>query len=124
MEAFFPLVRIRNVQVRLNRALADDAWRDIYSDSSAIHLVTPCSDHCPLLWSLAREVREVQSSKYLRYEIFWERESALKEVIGTAWKDLGQLSDLGSINKGLATVMKSLHQWGRRKFGMEMCPVS
>jgi endonuclease/exonuclease/phosphatase family metal-dependent hydrolase len=43
---------VRNVQVRLDRALADDAWRDIYSDSSVIHLVTPCSDHCPLLWSL------------------------------------------------------------------------
>jgi hypothetical protein len=106
-----------NVQVRLDRALADNAWRDIYSDSTVVHLVTPCSDHCPLLWSLAREVRTPQVRSCLRYEIFWERDAALKEVIETSWKGLGPMQDLGGVTRGLASVMSSLHQCGKRKFG-------
>ncbi|KAM0832036.1 hypothetical protein ACQ4PT_065146 [Festuca glaucescens] len=44
-----------NVKVRLDRAVADDRWRDIFSDATVIHLVTPCFDHFPLLVKLARE---------------------------------------------------------------------
>jgi endonuclease/exonuclease/phosphatase family metal-dependent hydrolase len=40
-----------NVRVRLDRVVADDEWRDIYSASS-VHLVSPCSDHAPILLSL------------------------------------------------------------------------
>jgi hypothetical protein len=108
---------VHNVQVRLDRALANNAWRDIYTDSSVTHLTTPVSDHCPLLWSLAREVREPQTRKCLRYEIYWERDPALKEVIEAAWKDLGHTRDLGSVTAGLASVMQSLHHWGKKKFG-------
>jgi hypothetical protein len=41
----------------------------------------------------------------------------LKEVIDATWKNLGHMHDLGNINRGLDTVMKSLHNWGKRKFG-------
>jgi hypothetical protein len=56
----------------------------------------------------SKEAREPQV-KYLRYDFFWERESSLKELIDSAWKILGHMLDLGSINRGLATVMKTLH---------------
>jgi hypothetical protein len=97
-----------NVQVRLDRVVADDRWRDIYSASEVVHLVSPCSDHCPVLWSLAKEIREPTKVKCMRYEIFWERDPGLKEIIESAWKDLGHMSDLGSINRGMDTVMKTL----------------
>jgi endonuclease/exonuclease/phosphatase family metal-dependent hydrolase len=50
-----------NVRVRLDRVVADDEWRDIYSASS-VHLVSPCSDHAPILLSLEKEVRERPAS--------------------------------------------------------------
>jgi hypothetical protein len=53
----------------------------------------------------------------LRYEIFWERDAALKEVIKSSWKGLGPMQDLGGVTRGLASVMSSLHQCGKRKFG-------
>jgi hypothetical protein len=37
-----------NVKVRLDRAVVDDWWRDIFTDSSVVHLVSSCSDHCPM----------------------------------------------------------------------------
>jgi endonuclease/exonuclease/phosphatase family metal-dependent hydrolase len=38
-----------NVKVRLDRVLADDNLRDIFSAANIEHLVTPCSDHLALL---------------------------------------------------------------------------
>jgi hypothetical protein len=53
----------------------------------------------------------------MRYEIFWEIDPALKEVIDSSWKDLGHMDDLGSVNQGLELLMKSLQTWCRKKFG-------
>jgi hypothetical protein len=53
----------------------------------------------------------------LRYEIFWERDPDMKEIIDTVWRDLGPLEDLGSVSAGLQAMMQKLHIWGRRKFG-------
>ena len=39
----------RNVRVRLDRAYADDAWRDLFPLTQVTHLATSCSDHCPLI---------------------------------------------------------------------------
>jgi hypothetical protein len=106
-----------NVKVRLDRAVADDRWRDPFSDATVVHLVTPCSDHCPLLIRLARESQFGQPRKYKWFEIMWEREHALPDIISSAWEEAGQKSDLGDINNALQKVMDVLHAWGRRKFG-------
>jgi hypothetical protein len=106
-----------NVKVRLDRALADDRWRDIFTDASVVHLVTPCSDHCPILIKLAQECPLPQGRKCKRYEIMWEREHALPEIVANAWHDAGPKSDLGDINMSLKKVMDVLHAWEGRKFG-------
>jgi hypothetical protein len=59
-----------NVCVRLDRALADNSWRDIFFDSSLVHLVSPCSDLCPILLTLEKETRLDLQGRQLRYEIF------------------------------------------------------
>jgi hypothetical protein len=77
-----------NVQVRLDRAVADDRWRNIFTDASVVHLVSPCSDHAPILVQLNQKTRMPQGRRCLRYEILWERDHALPEVIkmhGPGW---------------------------------------
>jgi hypothetical protein len=107
-----------NVKFRLDRALADDRWRDLFSDATIVHLVTPCLDHCPLLVRMMRDDFQ-PAHKCKRYEIMWERERehALPEVISSAWQELGPNYDLGDINGALKKVMDMLHAWGGRKFG-------
>jgi hypothetical protein len=107
-----------NVRVRLDRAVADDRWRDIYSESSVTHLVTPCSDHSPILLQLAKEIRALPGLRHcLQYEIYWERDPTLKEIIDREWKGIGSMPDLGAVHSGLAKLMKDLHGWGKQKFG-------
>lgn len=94
-----------------------------------VHLVSPGSDHCPLLVSLDREVRVPNSRKCKQYEICWERDEALPEVIAEAWLGATHSADLagdrcawgaetshGFFFEG-SQVMDRMHAWGGRKFG-------
>ena len=39
----------RNVRVRLDRAVATSSWSNMFEHAALDHLVSPCSDHCPIL---------------------------------------------------------------------------
>jgi hypothetical protein len=105
-----------NVRVRLDRAVACPRWRDAYADTKVQHLVSPVSDHCPILVQFEREVIMPRRQPCRQYEIMWERESALSEVISNAWKDAGTKCHLADIMKGLDGVMNTLQTWSKKKF--------
>lgn len=44
-----------NVKVCIDRASADTNWRDFFADATLYHLVSSCSDHCPLLLEIRKE---------------------------------------------------------------------
>jgi exonuclease III len=46
-----------NVRVSLDRAVANPEWRDLYADIQVQHLVSPVSDHCPVLLKIDKEER-------------------------------------------------------------------
>uniref|UniRef100_A0A453QIW6 Endonuclease/exonuclease/phosphatase domain-containing protein n=1 Tax=Aegilops tauschii subsp. strangulata TaxID=200361 RepID=A0A453QIW6_AEGTS len=105
-----------NVQVRLDRAVADLAWRNIFSDAAVQHLVSPCSDHCPILVRCLHESDD-RPRMCCRYEVMWERDPGLTEVVDKAWKEQGVIHGLADVNKALNLVMKKLQGWSRKKFG-------
>jgi hypothetical protein len=106
-----------NVRVRLDRAVACPLWHDAYADSEVQHLITPVSDHCPILIQIEKEVRVPRRQPRRQYEILWEHESALSEVVANAWRESGQKQDLADIKTGLDNVMTSLMGWSKKKFG-------
>jgi hypothetical protein len=106
-----------NVRVRLDRAVACPLWRDTYADSEVQHLITPVSDHCPILVQNEKEVRVPRRQPQRQYEILWEHESALSEVVANAWQESGQKQDLADIMSGLDNIMTSLMGWSKKKFG-------
>lgn len=44
-----------NVKVRLDRAVADTNWRDLFTDATLHHLVSSRSDHCSLLLEIKKK---------------------------------------------------------------------
>lgn len=107
-----------NVRVRLDRAMADDSWRDIFSDGQTIHLVSPASDHCPILVKLLQETQPTRSCQPRRhYEIMWERAAELPEIIAAAWRSTGTKKNLGEIKAGLDSLMTHLQGWSKKRFG-------
>lgn len=85
-----------NVKVRLDRAVASNSWRNLFACSEVRHLISPCSDHVPLLLKGEAESGFV-GSRCRQYEILWERDSALPEIIKEAWGSFDVVDNLGKL---------------------------
>jgi len=107
----------RNVRVRLDRAVATSSWSNMFEHAALDHLVSPCSDHCPILLRSAPVLHPREGGRLLRYEIMWEREESLTEVVEEAWSSARPGADLGSVARALKEVMVSLQEWSKSKFG-------
>ena len=53
----------------------------------------------------------------MRYEIVWEREECLQDVIKEAWLSTSRRGDLGEISLSLQEVMRKLKNWSSDHFG-------
>jgi hypothetical protein len=106
-----------NVQVRLDQVVADNAWRNMFAEAHVKHMVSPCSDHLPIVLNCIKESGPRIRSNTARYEVMWERDASLTERVETAWSQAGPKSDLGQVSAGLSKVMTELQSWSKEKFG-------
>ena len=107
-----------NVKVRLDRAVANNMWRDVFAHARVEHLVAPSSDHLPILLRCAlEETSQATGRRCRQYEVMWERDPSLAELIMNTWTELGAMLNLGDIASGLGNLMKKLQDWSRKKFG-------
>ncbi|XP_073359562.1 uncharacterized protein [Aegilops tauschii subsp. strangulata] len=106
----------RNVRVRLDRACADEAWKDLFPFTQVDHLASSCSDHCPLLVRLSH-VESPKNKATPRYEIMWERHPALASVIADRWGKSKPAGTLGAVRDALKETMVKLRSWSKENFG-------
>jgi hypothetical protein len=100
----------RNVKVRLDRAVASPAWSSAFPDMRLRHLVSPRSDHCPLLLS-ADEKRDYPP-RIRRYEVMWERDDSLASAVEEAWSKRIPTAHFGDVHTSLRMVMNNLYLEG------------
>ncbi|EAZ07996.1 hypothetical protein OsI_30258 [Oryza sativa Indica Group] len=105
-----------NVKVCLDRALADDGWRGLFSTAQVFHLSSPRSDHCPIPVKFYSEDLRRNFAKCVHYEIYWERDPAISEVIAESWGISGAKQDLSDTNQALFRMMSNLRTWSKKKF--------
>lgn len=106
----------RNVRVRLDRACADEGWRELFPAAQVVHLASSCSDHCPIVVRLALEdSRRTTASP--RYEIMWERHPALSEVVASGWRKSKPAGNLAAVRDALHEMMNGLRAWSKKNFG-------
>lgn len=106
-----------NVKVRLDRAMADSNWRDMFSAATLHHLVSSRSDHCPLLLEIKKESWERHKPRIFCYEIMWERLESLALEIKEAWCTAPNRDGLGGIANALMHVQRALCSWSKENFG-------
>lgn len=108
---------VANVKVRLDRAVADSRWRDMFADASLHHLVSSRSDHCSILLEIKKESWERNKPRVFRYEIMWERLESLATEIKEAWCTAPNREGLGGIVAALKHVQTALCTWSKQNFG-------
>lgn len=90
----------------------------MFCDAGVQHLVAPSSDHAPILLKCIQEPNRTEAGKKCRhYEVMWERDAALPEVIKVAWESAGIMENLGDVATTLGSMMDSLYGWSRKRFG-------
>ena len=82
------------------------------------HLVAPTSDHAPILLRCEAEPPPQDVGRKCRhYEVAWEHDPALAELIMNAWIQAGAMATLGDVAAALRDLMHTLQSWSRAKFG-------
>ncbi|KAK1610764.1 hypothetical protein QYE76_034437 [Lolium multiflorum] len=107
-----------NVRVRLDRL-----WPRLIGMICSVRLLLntlyplSLSDHTPILVRLLQEHRVPARQPRRHYEVWWEREVELPELIAQAWQEAGPKGDLSSVRAGLDKTMQVLQSWSRKKLG-------
>ncbi|XP_073362978.1 uncharacterized protein [Aegilops tauschii subsp. strangulata] len=104
-----------NVKVRLDRAVATNAWRNLFAYASVLHVPSPCSDDVAIVLKGSVDPGP-DDGKQRRYELFWERDMSLPEVIKEAWEAVGVVHNMSQLGDALSKTMSDLRLWSK-KFG-------
>ena len=102
-----------NVKVRLDRAVASNDWRNSFAYSSVVHIPSPCSDHIAILVKGSADPGPTGKSNR-RYELFWERDPMLPDIIKEAWEAVGGVQNLAQLRDALSKTMSSLGLWSKK----------
>jgi hypothetical protein len=106
-----------NVQVRLDRAVADPAWRDVFTDVKVHHLTSSQSDHCPMLVETRQDIWKKRDLRIFRYKIMCKRVDTLSAEIRKLWCSTADRGNLGSIVHTLTSMKGALCRWSKLQFG-------
>ena len=102
---------------RLDRGVATDSWFAMFPTMCETHLVTPSSDHAPLLFHASNKKMRMRGyKKSFRFENMWVRHEGCAEVVKEAWQQ-EQIANLEDLAKGLENCGKLLNKWNREVFG-------
>jgi hypothetical protein len=107
---------VRNVKVRLDRAVASPEWSGWFPHAMLKHIISSRSDHCPILLWLEEKDSQVNKQGSSRYKIMWEREPMLTEEIRNSWSRSGPINGLTDVANSLKDVLCSLKKWSYDKF--------
>ncbi|CAM8887236.1 unnamed protein product [Rhodiola kirilowii] len=101
-------------KARLDRAVANQMWRDVFLEVEIWHGTAAVSDHAPLI--VRWKGRGCSSRLNLfRFEPMWFKHNGFSDVIKGLWP--GRRNYTGRISDCLKSCAEGLESWGRSKFG-------
>ncbi|KAJ4846132.1 hypothetical protein Tsubulata_000840 [Turnera subulata] len=72
---------------RLDRAVASDAWKQLFPEACVYSLPREQSDHSPIKIKLQQQCpRSQRPRKLFRFESMWTREANFEQAVSDAWK--------------------------------------
>ena len=75
------------MEERLDRALANDLWFNIFPNATVETLVAPTFDHYPILVNIAPTPRTQIHKRHFRYENVWHLEPGFKDLVTNSWQE-------------------------------------
>lgn len=106
------------VQERLDRFMFSRRWESLGFFSYVSHLVSWCSDHCPILLTCKTSMTdELQSSfnTHFHYELFWKDYAECRDIIMDCWKELVDRGEdhVSIFQQNISRTTIALSQWSK-----------
>ncbi|GKV39420.1 hypothetical protein SLEP1_g47185 [Rubroshorea leprosula] len=98
-----------SISERLDRALSNERWSQLFPNAQLFHCTRIGSDHCPLL--LCLKAIPVFPRKQFRYELKWQQHREYEGVIAQGWATERPGSPLYCMSSKLAHCRKHLMHW-------------
>ena len=113
----------RAVEERLDRALANNKWFNIFPNATIETLAAPASDHYPIYVNVAPTPRPYVSKRHFRYENAWHLEPGFKDLVTNSWQEYSShtiIPKLSSCAEDMSVWRKS--HFHKLKTDIEDCP--
>lgn len=106
-----------HVEVKLDRCMVNNTWKQYFNQASASVLNLSTSDHLPIILNLRVFVPKGQLHLF-RFENSWVKEPECYALVDSCWRE----AEGGDLVQKLLSVSNSLDNWGktfRTKFNQE-----
>lgn len=112
----------RNVKVRIDRALGDNKFMELFGDSEVFHIPLAESDYCGILVEVRQRAvgtrrQNRRKPRPFRYENMWQQHGDYVDFVNRAWDPGIGTPDLGTVSDALSALQTSLKTWDREVFG-------
>uniref|UniRef100_A0A453C055 Endonuclease/exonuclease/phosphatase domain-containing protein n=1 Tax=Aegilops tauschii subsp. strangulata TaxID=200361 RepID=A0A453C055_AEGTS len=109
---------VDNVKARLDRAFANENFRQQFQYIRVQHLSSVESDHC----FVVAEIKETfksrsRAKKQFRYGNVWQTHSDYDRLVSDTWRGIQCGSGLQGIASALGELQATLEPWGPKEFG-------
>ncbi|KAL0329500.1 UNVERIFIED_CONTAM: putative mitochondrial protein [Sesamum radiatum] len=103
------------VSERLDRACASESWSCLFPDTRVHHVVSPYSDHSPLVVELQLRIQWDLSGgrKCFHFEAAWLQEPACVDIVKKTWSAPQTSRAEGRLREKLSMVSARFSCWGR-----------
>ncbi|XP_074265977.1 uncharacterized protein LOC141588432 [Silene latifolia] len=96
-----------NRQSRIDRAIGNEKWFELFPRAKLTHLVREWSDHAPIQLSLNRRTEhEVMGGKLFRFEHIWVGENGCEDAVQRAWNE-----GTGDLMETIVGCAEALQKW-------------
>jgi hypothetical protein len=109
-----------NIRVRLDRAVANGAFSQMFGDCTVENIITTTSDHYAILISLqkCKSHFHLPMQQGFRYEAAWRRADSYADTVESNWAAVGDgPNPMFSASANLKKVAGNLKEWSASTFG-------
>ena len=94
----------RAVEERLDRALANSNWFNLFPNATLENLAAPASDHYPILLTRVPQIRTLPSARRFRFENSWKLEPGFDDVVKKSWYSFNEHSVVEKLDRCAADI--------------------
>lgn len=107
---------VANVKARIDRALANEEFRQQFRFTKVRHISAAESDHCFVLleFRVQRDDHGRRGARLFRYENVWQTHSDYEKVVSDCWRGQQRTPDLQGISESLTAMQRRLEPWGKK----------